>query len=133
MRGSSPTGISATTAKVIALTSVIELLSGLTATTSLPSGDTATAAAAIGRLRGMAGEGRTAEADGSGEISAMAAGSRTGVEASTAIAPDVDWICASGGVCAAQPTSRSMAGSVNAMRAVFECLLRSIFHLIKQR
>ena len=81
----------------------------------------------------MAEEGRTAEAAASGEIIARAAGSRTGVEASTAVAPDVAWLCASVGVCAAQPTSRSRAGSVSAIRAVFEGLLRLIFHLIKQR
>ena len=50
VRGSSPTGISVSTVKVIALSRVIESLSGLTAATSVPSGDTATAEADTGRL-----------------------------------------------------------------------------------
>ncbi len=78
VRGLSPTGISARTAKVIASTRVIESLSGLTATTSLPSGDTDTAAAEIGRLRSTAEVGRTAETVAFGEIIARAAGSGTG-------------------------------------------------------
>ena len=86
VRGLSPTGISARTAKLIASTKVIESLSGLTATTSLPSGDTDTAAAEIGRLRSTAEVGRTAETAASGEIIARAAGSGTGVEASNALA-----------------------------------------------
>ena len=43
VRGSSPTGISANTASVVASTRVIESLSGLTAATNLPLGATATA------------------------------------------------------------------------------------------
>ena len=86
-------------------------LSGLTATTSLPCGDTATAAA-IGRLRSMAEEGRTAEAAASVRLS-------RGLLVR--------------GQAHNQATSRSRAGSASAIRAVFEGLLRLIFHLAKQQ
>ena len=77
----------------------------------------------IGRLRSTAEVGRTAETAAFGEIIARAAGSGTGVEASTAVAPDVAWLCASVGACAAQAASRR-AGSASAIRAVFEVWLR---------
>ena len=85
MRGLSPTGISARTASVLASTIVIESLSGLTATTSLPSGDTATAAAAIGWLRGAAEVELTVVATACEESVAMAVGSTTGLKPSDAV------------------------------------------------
>ena len=85
MRGLSPTGISARTAQVIASTIVIESLSGLTATTSLPSGDTATAAAEIGRGRSTAEVELTVGATACEESVAMAVGSTTGLEPSDAV------------------------------------------------
>ena len=73
--GVAPTGISARTAKLIASTKVIELLSGFTATTSLPFGDTDTAAAEMGRLRGTTSLRLTVETLGSDEIVERAVGS----------------------------------------------------------
>ena len=52
VRGSSPTGISASTSNVSVSTTVTELLSGLTAATSLPSSETATAEALTRLSRG---------------------------------------------------------------------------------
>ena len=117
---------------MIASTRVIESLSGLTATTSLPSGDTATAAAEIGRRRSTAEVELTVGATACEESVAMAVGSVTGVEASNVVAPGVRGMCSSDGTCAEQ-AARRRADNPSAIRAAFEGLLRLIFHLIEQR
>jgi hypothetical protein len=73
--GVSPTGISVRTTKLIASTKVIELLSGFTAITSLPSGDTETAEAERGRLRGTTRLRLIVETSAADEIVETAVGS----------------------------------------------------------
>ena len=108
------------TAKVIASTRVIESLSGLTAITSLPSGDTDTAAAEIGRLGGTVEVGRTVDAVASEESVTMAVGSWTGVEVSNALAiGGPGWMCPLDEGCTAQAAS-SRSDSVSPIRAAFE-------------
>ena len=79
---------------MIASTRVIESLSGLTATTSLPSGDTDTAPAETGRLSGTTEVGFAIEAVASEKIAARAVGSGTGVDVSNALATGgPGWMC----------------------------------------